>query len=217
MSQSSITIVGNVADVPQLRTTQQGKEVTRFVLASSRSWRGEDGWQSGETTYIDVDCWHRLAKNVVNTLSTGTRVMVQGRLETHSWVAAEGERRYRMKIVADSVGVDLRYATAKVRKNAKNGGDFGNAGTGGLSAVPGGGEGGGAGRGSLTAVRTDDGSAPMAGSDGDSAAPGGGGGHGGESGRDAGGDRGLVGAAAQSAADSGHGDGGYTDTGEPAF
>lgn len=121
MSTSTITIIGNVADKPQLKTTNQGKNVTKFVIGSSRSWRTDEGWQRGETTYLDVDCWNRLARNVVNTLEVGTPVMVQGRLETNSWKDQEGNKQYRTRLKAESVAVDLRFATAKVSRNPRNG------------------------------------------------------------------------------------------------
>lgn len=121
MSTSTITIIGNVADKPQLKTTNQGRNITKFVIGSSRSWRTDEGWQRGETTYLDVDCWNRLARNVINTLSIGTPVVVQGRLETHTWTDQDGNKQYRIRVKAESVAVDLRFATAKVSRNPRNG------------------------------------------------------------------------------------------------
>ncbi|WP_295628886.1 single-stranded DNA-binding protein [uncultured Corynebacterium sp.] len=121
MSESSLTITGNITKAPTLHTTQSGKNVTKLRIASTRSRRTDDGWVDGETLYIDVDCWERLSQNVINSLHMGDRVLVHGRMRNDEWVDDNGNKRVTTKINADAIGPDLKFARVKVTRNAKNG------------------------------------------------------------------------------------------------
>ncbi|MBV7294944.1 single-stranded DNA-binding protein [Corynebacterium sp. TAE3-ERU12] len=108
MSNSTITILGNLTQSPELRTTTHGHRVATFRVASSRGRFVEDQWQDGEPTYLDVDCWEPMGPNVMTTLTSGMAVIVHGRLETSRWTNKEGETRTKMRIRATAVGPDLR-------------------------------------------------------------------------------------------------------------
>lgn len=73
--------------------------------------------------------WREAAENVAESLSKGTRVIVQGRLKARSYETREGDRRTSMELDVDEVGPSMKYATAKVQRNAKGTGnssqDFG--------------------------------------------------------------------------------------------
>ena len=116
MSETSVTIVGNITRNPEIKTTNGGKLVTRLRVASTRKRYIEGQWIDGETAYIDVDCWEHLAQNAVNTFSKGDRIIAEGRLRTDQW-EDNGVKKTFTKIVADSVGPDLRFATAAITRN----------------------------------------------------------------------------------------------------
>ena len=65
---------------------------------------------------FDVVCWRELAENVALSLVKGSRVIVSGRLEQHTWANENGERRSKVEITADEVGPSLRFATAEVSR-----------------------------------------------------------------------------------------------------
>lgn len=115
MSEALITVVGNVARQVENRNTNAGAKVCKFVLASSRSWKGESGWEQSETSYFDVECWGKLAENVNNSLWKGQAVIVHGHIRTDSWTADDGGTRYRQKIVAKAVGPNLKRHVATVK------------------------------------------------------------------------------------------------------
>jgi single-strand DNA-binding protein len=83
-----------------------------------------------------------VAENVAESLTRGTRVIVQGRLKQRSYETKEGEKRTVVEVEVDEVGPALRYATAKVQKTSRGGGGGAGGGAGGF-----GGGGGGAQRG----------------------------------------------------------------------
>ena len=115
---NTVTVVGNITRDPELRFPPGGAPVASFGLA----WNRRD--QNGEdvTSFFDVTCWRDLAENVAESLSKGARVVVYGRLDQRSWENQEGERRSKVEIIADEVAPSLRWATAEVTKNSRDGG-----------------------------------------------------------------------------------------------
>ncbi len=61
-------------------------------------------------------CWRELAENVALSMTKGMRVVVTGRLEQRSWENEDGDRRFKVEIVAEEIGPSLRFATADVLK-----------------------------------------------------------------------------------------------------
>lgn len=139
MSDSTITILGNLAAGPVLRTTGTGRQVATFPVASSRSRLVEGAWVSGETTYLDVDCWEPMAQNVMATLALGMAVVVHGRLETSRWKTPEGEDRAKTRVHALAVGPDLRRVSGRMARTVRT--EYEAPGAGGAAAArPGGAE-----------------------------------------------------------------------------
>lgn len=116
---NSITITGNTTRDPELRFTPSGAAVCTVGLAYSRRWQNKTSqeWEE-EVSFYDVVCWLDLANNVAETVTKGMRITVDGRLDQRSW-EKDGVKHYKHEIVADEVGVSLRYATASVSKNEK--------------------------------------------------------------------------------------------------
>ncbi len=122
MSEISVTIVGNITRKPEIKTTNTGKLVTRLRVASTRKRYVDERWVDGESAYIDVDCWGHLAQNAVNTFGKGDRVIAEGRLRTDEWQDEHGTKKSFTKVVADSVGPELRFATAVIQRTKTAGG-----------------------------------------------------------------------------------------------
>ena len=68
--------------------------------------------------------WRQAAENVAESLTRGMRVIVSGRLRQRSFETREGEKRTVVELEVDEVGPSLRYATAKVNKVARSGGEW---------------------------------------------------------------------------------------------
>lgn len=125
MAETSATLVGNLTDAPELRTTQGGAAVASFRLAVTSRVKDGDTWRDGETSYFRVSCWRSLAENVAESLAKGQRVVVLGRLRQRSWETPEGDKRTVVEIEADEVAPSLKWATAKVDKSRQGGGQGG--------------------------------------------------------------------------------------------
>ena len=143
-----ITVVGNLTADPELRFTPSGAAVASFTVASTpRTFdRQANEWKDGETLFLRCSVWREAAENVAESLTKGTRVIVQGRLVQRSFETREGEKRTVVEMQVDEVGPSLRYATAKVTRTQRGGGGFGGgSGGGGFDNQRGGGGGGGQG------------------------------------------------------------------------
>jgi single-strand DNA-binding protein len=113
-----ITIVGNVVADPELRYTPSGVAVANFRVASTprRFDSQSNQWVDGEALFLACNIWKQAAENVANSLTKGSRVIVQGRLKQRSYETREGEKRTVYEVEVDEVGPSLKYATAQVTK-----------------------------------------------------------------------------------------------------
>ncbi|GGM10850.1 single-stranded DNA-binding protein [Promicromonospora citrea] len=131
-----ITVIGNLTGDPELRFTPSGAAVANFTVASTpRTFdRQSNEWKDGETLFMRCSIWREAAENVAESLTKGTRVIVQGRLVQRSYETREGEKRTVVELQVDEIGPSLRYATAKVtRAQRSGGGGFGGGGGGGFN------------------------------------------------------------------------------------
>lgn len=122
-----ITIVGNVVADPELRFTPSGAAVANFRVASTpRVYNRDSGqYEDGEALFLTVNVWRQAAENVAESLSKGMRVIVQGNLKQRSYQTREGEQRTVYEIEADEVGPSLKFASAQVNRNPREGGGGG--------------------------------------------------------------------------------------------
>ncbi|MCX4639431.1 single-stranded DNA-binding protein [Streptomyces sp. RPA4-5] len=150
-----ITVVGNLVDDPELRFTPSGAAVAKFRVASTpRTFdRQTNEWKDGESLFLTCSVWRQAAENVAESLTRGTRVVVQGRLKQRSYEDREGVKRTVYELDVEEVGASLKNATAKITKTSgrggQGGGGFGGGqqggsqGGGGWGGGPGGGQQGG--------------------------------------------------------------------------
>ncbi|APE12527.1 single-stranded DNA-binding protein (plasmid) [Rhodococcus sp. 2G] len=133
-----ITVIGNLTADPELRFTPAGAAVANFTVASTPRVfdRQSNEWKDGEALFLRCNLWREAAENVAESLSRGSRVIVQGRLKQRSYETREGEKRTVVELEVDEIGPSLRYATAKVqRSGARSNSSNGNAGSGGQGAA----------------------------------------------------------------------------------
>ncbi|MQA25572.1 MAG: single-stranded DNA-binding protein [Micromonosporaceae bacterium] len=128
-----ITVVGNLVDDPELRFTSSGAAVAKFRIASTPRFLDKQTgeWKDGDALFLSCNIWRQAAENVAESLTRGSRVIVQGRLRQRSYETREGEKRTVYELEVDEVGPSLRYATAKVQKMSRSsggGGGFGGSG-----------------------------------------------------------------------------------------
>lgn len=127
MADTQITIIGNIVADPELRFVPSGAPVANFRVASTpRRFNSQTGqWEDGEALFLSCNVWRQAAENAAESLSKGMRVIVTGKLRQRSFQTREGENRTAFEIDVDEVGPSLRYATAQVSRNPREGGQSG--------------------------------------------------------------------------------------------
>ena len=131
-----ITVVGNLTADPELRFTPSGAAVANFTVASTPRIfdRQTNEWKDGDALFMRCSIWREAAENVAESLTRGSRVIVQGRLKQRSYETREGEKRTVVELEVDEIGPSLRYATANVNKASRSGGGGGGFGSSGSSS-----------------------------------------------------------------------------------
>ncbi len=102
---NKVMIIGNLGRDPEMRYTPSGKPVTSFSVAVSRSWVKPEGERTETTDWFNVVAWGRLAEICSQYLAKGSMVYVEGRLETRSWEAENGQKHFRTEVVASDVNI----------------------------------------------------------------------------------------------------------------
>lgn len=99
---NKVMIIGNLGSDPEMRYTPTGRPVTSFSVATSRNWVTSEGEQREATEWFRVVAWENLAEICNRYLRKGSRVYVEGRLQTRSW-ENQGQRHYRIEVVANEM------------------------------------------------------------------------------------------------------------------
>ena len=102
-SVNKIFLIGNLTRDPELRYTPKGTPVCDIAIAVNRNYTGEDGSKSQETTFVDVTLWSRLAEVANEHLRKGRPVFIEGRLSQETWTDQSGNKRTKLKVVAENL------------------------------------------------------------------------------------------------------------------
>ena len=96
-------LIGNLASDPETRTTQSGIAQCSFRLAVQRRFANQQGVR--EADFLQIVCWRQTAELCARYLSKGRKVAVEGSIQTRSYDAQDGTKRYVTEIIADNVEV----------------------------------------------------------------------------------------------------------------
>lgn len=124
---SKAIVAGNVTRDPELRTTTSGTQVCSFSIAVNRSYRGSDGNQQDQVSFIECIAWGKSGETIAQYVKKGSGLLVSGRLEQRSWDDKNsGQRRSRTEVVVD----DFTFI------GSGNGGNGGGSARSGASSAP---------------------------------------------------------------------------------
>lgn len=105
-------IIGNLTRDPELKSLPSGIKVTTFSIATNRVWKNKEGEKQEATDYHNIVVFGRQAETTAQYLKKGSMALVEGRIQTRSWEADDGMKRYRTEIVADRIQFGPRSAGA---------------------------------------------------------------------------------------------------------
>jgi single-strand DNA-binding protein len=112
MTEASVSFAGNLTDQPEVRYTEAGIARAMFRVAVS-------GRRSQEPSFT-VIVWRDQAEHAAESLSKGSRVVVVGRLQQRSWTAEDGSARSVVEVVAEELGLSLRWLTATTTRTTSS-------------------------------------------------------------------------------------------------
>ena len=98
---NKVILIGNLTKDPELTTTNNGVSVCRFTLAISRRYANAEGER--ETDFINIVVWRTLADNCHKFLKKGSKTAVVGNMQSRSYDANDGTKRYITEVVAEEV------------------------------------------------------------------------------------------------------------------
>ena len=97
---NKVILIGNLGSDPEVKYLPSGVPLAKFNLATSESWTNKNGERQEKTEWHRLVVWSKLAEIAGKYLKKGSKVYVEGRLETRSWDdAASGQKRYMTEIV----------------------------------------------------------------------------------------------------------------------
>lgn len=99
---NKVILMGNLTKDPELRYTPQGIPVSELGLAVNREYKLQSGEKRKETLFIDVTVWRKQAELCCQYLRKGSPIFIEGRLTLDSWETQEGQKRTKIRVVADN-------------------------------------------------------------------------------------------------------------------
>ena len=117
MSINKVILIGNVGQDPEVRSTQDGREIANFSLATSESWKDKNSGEKKEKTE-----WHRVvifSPGLVNIVKSyvkkGSKIYIEGSLQTRKWTDAQGLEKFTTEIVLQNFNSTLQILDSRDR------------------------------------------------------------------------------------------------------
>ena len=103
MSLNRAQVIGNLTRDPEVKQIPGGQVVATFGVATNFSWKDQSGNPQSKTEFHNIVAWRKLAEICGQYLKKGSKVYVEGRLQTRDWEGEDGIKRYRTEIIADNM------------------------------------------------------------------------------------------------------------------
>ena len=124
-NEALISFTGNATADAEIRFTPGGDAVANVTVAVTPRDKDQSGqWVDGQAAFYRVAAWKQLGENVGNSIRKGDRVTVVGKLKPREF-EHNGEKRMSLDVTAESVALDLRFATATAQRGNSSGGGGG--------------------------------------------------------------------------------------------
>jgi single-strand DNA-binding protein len=121
MNLNKAMIIGNLTRDPEVRTTPTGQTVASFSIATNYVWVDQSGQRQEKVEFHNVVAWRRLAEICGQYLKKGSKIFIEGRLQTRDWTGQDGVKRYRTEIIAENMIMLDRPANAGQNFNQNQG------------------------------------------------------------------------------------------------
>lgn len=103
MNLNKVMLIGNLTRDPESRNIASGSNVTNFGIATNLVWTDDQGQKQQKVEFHNIVVWRKLAEICDKYLKKGSKIYVEGRLQTSSWDAEDGTKRYKTEIVMENM------------------------------------------------------------------------------------------------------------------
>jgi single-strand DNA-binding protein len=114
-----VTLIGNLGQDPETKTTESGKKLVHFTLATKEGFKNAEGQRINETTWHNIVAWNGLADIAGKYLKKGNEVAVEGRIVYRTYEDKKGVTKYTTEIVLSDLEL-LRNGNGKGKANGKD-------------------------------------------------------------------------------------------------
>ncbi len=108
---NKVQLIGNLTRDPEIKALPSGVKVLSFTLATNRTWKDQSGAKKDATEFHNVVAFGKIAELIAQYVKKGGSLYIEGRLQTRSWDAADGQKRYRTEILVENFQFGPRPAT----------------------------------------------------------------------------------------------------------
>ena len=100
---NKVQLIGNLGNAPEVRTTETGKKLVRFSIATNETYRSSEGEKKTETQWHNLIAWGKVAEIAEKFLAKGTEVAIEGKLVNRNYMDKEGNKKYFTEIQASEL------------------------------------------------------------------------------------------------------------------
>lgn len=111
-----ITLIGRIGTEPEIKFGQAGNAVLKFRVVTNARRQVDGKWEDVDTSWWSVTAFRQLAENLAESIKKGDTVIVVGKIKQRTYETPQGEKHSIVEVLAESVGPDLRWAVAQVKK-----------------------------------------------------------------------------------------------------
>ena len=128
-SLNKVTLIGNLGRDPEIRTTNDGKEIANFSLATSESWKDKaTGEKKDKTEWHRIVCFNEgLVKIIKEYVKKGTKLYIEGQLQTRKWLDNANQEKYTTEVVLQGYNSNLVLLSSNSKESSKGQGSHQNS------------------------------------------------------------------------------------------
>lgn len=114
MSLNKVTLIGNVGQDPEIKTTQDGRELANFSIATTESWKDKQtSERKDKTEWHNITAFGAVVGVIKNYVKKGSKLYIEGKLETSKYTDKQGVEKYTTKVILQGFGSKLLMLDSK--------------------------------------------------------------------------------------------------------
>jgi len=103
MNLNKAMLIGNLTRDPEVRTAPSGTQVASFSIATNFVWKDQSGQRQEKAEFHNIVAWRKLAEICGQYLRKGSKIYIEGRMQTRDWTGPDGVKKYRTEIIAENM------------------------------------------------------------------------------------------------------------------